>query len=325
MPPGDYLETAVQREPLTGHVGKSGAVLERVLLEDGRRLVVKHLEPATDLVMTVADDRDCRELRHWQDGLLDRLPDGVGHAVVDGWRTGTGATLVMRDLGAGVLSWEDRLDEHRWHFLVDRLGRLHRAFLGSAPAALVPLESTLGLFAPDRLAPYVDDANPLPGLVIRGWRLFAGRVPADVSAPVFELLARPERLAKALAARPCTLVHGDLTTVNVAIEDDRIVLLDWSLACSAPGALDLARFLAGCASVVDVSREQMIEDYRLAAGPAFDNDAMDLAILGGLLWLGWNKALDAAEHPEAWMRDREREDLDWWVRRARSALAAGLL
>jgi hypothetical protein len=111
----------------------------------------------------------------------------------------------------------------------------------------------------------------------------------------------------------------------MALEGDRLTLLDWSLPAAAPAALDLARFVAGCSSVVDVGREQMIDDFRLAAGPACDDASLRLALLSGLVWLGWNKALDAALHPDAATRAREREDLDWWVREGRETLEAGLL
>jgi len=50
-----------------------------------------------------------------------------------------------------------------------------------------------------------------------------------------------------------------------------------------------------------------------------------LALLAGLMWLGWNKALDAAEHPDPAKRERERRDLEWWVRKARTALECGAL
>jgi len=51
-----YLDSAVERVPFGDHVGKSGATLERVLLADGRRVVVKKLSPATDLVMALTGD-----------------------------------------------------------------------------------------------------------------------------------------------------------------------------------------------------------------------------------------------------------------------------
>jgi hypothetical protein len=52
---------------------------------------------------------------------------------------------------------------------------------------------------------------------------------------------------------------------------------------------------------------------------------MGLALLAGLLWLGWNKALDAYEHSDSVVRRRERDDLGWWVSKARATLATGVL
>jgi hypothetical protein len=74
-----------------------------------------------------------------------------------------------------------------------------------------------------------------------------------------------------------------------------------------------------------MSREELLAAYQRAAGPAYDEDSMHLALLAGLVWLGWNKALDAAEHPDPAMRRRERADLDWWVARARTTLEKGYL
>jgi hypothetical protein len=122
-----------------------------------------------------------------------------------------------------------------------------------------------------------------------------------------------------------TLAHGDLATVNMAFDGDDLVLLDWAMPVAAPGTLDVARFVAGCSSVAGLSREETISAYRDAAGPAYDETAMRLALLLGLVWLGWNKALDAAEHPDPAIRAREREDLDWWVGQARRSLESGMV
>jgi hypothetical protein len=322
-------ERVVEREPLTMHVGKSGAALERWLLDDGSRLVVKHLTPGSDLLMSLTDDLGCREYTIWASGLLDRLPAGLAHAVVDGWREADGAALAMRDLGDEVLTWEDRLDAERCRWVVERLAGLHDAFsdvpLERWRESLTDLSAFITLFSPERLRPYDEGASPIPRLAVRGWRLFEQTVPPGVSGPVLDLLSRPGPLVSALRRCPCTLVHGDFATVNLAVEPDVLVLLDWSMSTQAPGAIDVARFIAGCSSVVDLSRDEVIEAYADAAGPAFHEPAMRLALLGGAMWLGWNKALDAHEHPDAAVREREREDLDWWVRQARTTLRSGLL
>jgi hypothetical protein len=320
----DLVHDCADREPLAGHVGKSGALLERLRLPDGRTVVVKRVRPSTDLILagtgaTVSWEHVLRE-----SGLLDRLPDGIGHAVLDSWVEGDETVIVMRDLGSAVLTWEDRLDVGRCAWLVDRVAALHRAFLGAPLAGLAPLDRLVSLFTPDAMRRVTDGDNPLPRLSRRGWEIFPDLVPADVAAPVQALLDDVGPLVRALRSRPLTLTHGDLATVNVAVEGDDLVLLDW-LPCASPGAVDIARFVAGCSSVVDMSREELLAAYRDAAGPAYDEEAMHLALLAGLVWLGWNKALDAAGHPDPALRERERADLAWWTDAARTTLEKGYL
>jgi len=84
MEAGSILQNAVERIPLVDHEGKSGAALERVLLADGQRLIVKRFSPSTDLVMALTGDTVGREYQLWSRGVLDRLPPQVGHPVVGG-------------------------------------------------------------------------------------------------------------------------------------------------------------------------------------------------------------------------------------------------
>jgi hypothetical protein len=322
---GEYLDDVVGREPMVDHEGKSGALLERVTLADGRRLVVKRFSRETDLLMAALGDVVGREYLVWARGILDRLPPEIGHAVVDGWVDGDETVIVMRDLGDSVLTWQDRLTRERCGWMLTRVAAQHRAFLGRAPDDLTPLPDLLALFAPDRMAPFVNAANSLAAVTIRGWEVFGETVPAEVVDPVFALLADPRPLADALQSRPTTLIHGDLATVNMAFSESRLTLLDWAMPAAASGAVDIARFVAGCSSVVDISREQIIADYAEAAGPAYDEIAMRLSLLSALCWLGWNKALDAAGHPDPAVRAREQQDLEWWIRQARQTLNAALL
>jgi hypothetical protein len=47
------LDTALDRAPVNDD-GRSGAVVERVVLADGSRVVVKRFDPAVDLVMRIS-------------------------------------------------------------------------------------------------------------------------------------------------------------------------------------------------------------------------------------------------------------------------------
>ena len=254
----ELLAGAVERVALTEHAGKSGAGLERVRLPDGRTFVVKRIAPESDLTLGLTGGTVGHELLLWQSGTLDRLPAGVGHAVVDGWLEGETTVIVMRDLGDAVLTWDDRLTADQTLWMVERIAALHRACLDDPPADLAPLDRVLDAFAPHRIAALADDGNELMTLALRGWDVFGDVVPPDVAAPVFALLADIAPLADALTARPLAFCHGDLATVNMAFVDDQLVLLDWALPTAAPGSLDLSRLLAGCSSVLEPTREAVV-------------------------------------------------------------------
>src|SRR5688572_2269688 len=121
------LARVTDRVPLDGHDGRSGARLERGLLDGAQRVVVKTVEPGGDLTLVLGGDPGGRELRLWADGVLDRLPPGIGHAVLGaGWIAGQQVT-VMRDLGAAVLTWDRRLDADELHRLFAGLAAVHTA------------------------------------------------------------------------------------------------------------------------------------------------------------------------------------------------------
>jgi aminoglycoside phosphotransferase (APT) family kinase protein len=188
---------------------------------------------------------------------------------------------------------------------------MHEAFYGQPLAGLCSLEARVTLFAPRRMAPLVGQ-GALPGQVLRGWEMFAKQAPRDVAQAVLDLLEEPSPLVSRLATRPATLLHGDLWLVNLALEPDQVVLFDWGLATWGPPELEIASFLAGNAAQVQASREHILEDYRRLAGEHHDEPGMRLGLLTGLLELGWNKALHAAD----------RADLDWWIRAAEPGLEA---
>ena len=325
MTPSQLLHQAVSRTVLAGHEGRSGAGLEHVRLADGTGYIVKRVTPASDLTLALTGGTVAREYLLWRSGELDRLPPGVRHAVVDAWVEGETTVIVMEDLGDKVLTWESWLSTDETDWVLARVAAMHRRFLGSPPQEVVPLDRVLTAFAPGQMRGLADQGNELAGLACRGWEIFAQTVPADVAGPVLVLLEDPTRLVTALGAGPVTLAHGDLATVNMARDDDTLVLLDWALATAAPGALDIAWLLAGCSSMLEPSREHVLATYAGLAGPAHDIRSLRLALLAGLMWLGWNKALDAAEHPDPAKRERERRDLEWWVREARETLQDGAL
>jgi hypothetical protein len=125
---------------------------------------------------------------------------------------------------------------------------------------------------------------------------------------------------------PATIDHAILAVEEdgdgwAVVMRERVVLLDWGTQTGwAPPAVEVAWYLAVNASRIDATREQVLDDFRAAEGECHDEDALRLALLGGLVQLGWDKALHASGHPDPAVRAREAADLAWWTARARDAL-----
>ena len=129
------------RMPLADNDGKSGAVIERAVLADGTRVIVKCFDPAQDIVMRLTGDARGREVELFTSGVLDRLPEGVGHSVLGGWYDDDGhGVLVMRDLGDLPMRWSDPVTPTLAAQLLRGVVALHREFAGAPPEQLTPLD-----------------------------------------------------------------------------------------------------------------------------------------------------------------------------------------
>lgn len=309
------LERVVERTVLDDHDGRSGARLERVRLDDGTRLVVKYADPAADLTVALTGGVD-RERLLWTSGVLDRLPAGLGHAIVDVSDEDGTTVTVMRDLGDAVPGWKRTLTAGECDRILTALVGMHGAFAGDGPVGLCSLETRLTLLSPQVAG---SQAGELPRLILRGWENFADLVDRSVVDAVFALHADPAPLATALRRGGTTLLHADLWPVNLALLPDELVFLDWALATEGPPALDLAIFLSGSAAHVTPTRESLITHFRALNAQVTEAD-VDLALLAGLLDLAWNKALDATTHEDPQTRTRAHTDLAWWVQHGRAGL-----
>jgi hypothetical protein len=332
----EVLRGILDRSPVNDD-GRSGAVLERVTLADGSRVVVKQFDPTVDLVMRLSGDLTGREVELVRRGVLDGLPPTVLHPVIDAWYDDGRGVLVMRDLGDAVLTWESVVSPDQARTMFAAIADLHAAFLGSAPDGLTPLDLLLGLFEPPRIRPHA--GSSLVDYALRGWEYWPEVAPGEVGERVLALAQDTAPLTGACRALPSTLLHGDLATVNMAFEPDRpgcLTLIDWGLVAAGPAEFDIGRLLAGCAqlfgpvgrdaSATIVARlDGLLALQREVAGPAYDDAAMRLGLLAGVCWLGWNKALDIVEHPDPAVRERERAALPWWLRQAELALETGLV
>lgn len=105
------------------------------------------------------------------------------------------------------------------------------------------------------------------------------------------LEGRYEPVIEELLAMPKTVIHGEFYASNVLVAGDaaapRVCPVDWELAASAPGLIDLAALVSGGWS--DEDREAIVSAYRSTVGPAsFSKRQLDLARLHlAVQWLGW--------------------------------------
>ncbi len=314
----ELLAGATTREPLAGSDGKSGSVLERVVI-DGERFVLKQLHPDSDWTMRGFGDLGCRPVAMWTSGLLDAMPTTVDHAVVGAaaglGRNGWGGALLMRDVGEHLVpEGADVLPLEHHRQLLDHLADLSATFWGAEGVPeLLSLESRWSAFTPGWLA--AEEARGWPDAVPRiaadGWARFADRAPVDVRGIVDELRRDVDPLVRAARRTPCTFLHGDWKLGNVGIAPDRTVLLDWSYPGIGPVAYDLAWYLSLNRSRLPESKEASIDALRGSLeARSIDTSGwwepqMDVCLLGALVQHGWEKALgDDAE-------------LGWWCDRAR--------
>jgi aminoglycoside phosphotransferase (APT) family kinase protein len=313
------LAGAVARVPMVVADGRSGSVLERVTLADGRVVVVKRVAPAWDWIMRGTNDRG-RIAELWSSGLLARVPAVLDHGVLAVEPDGDGWLVVMRDLAATFVPDDARLSRAQSRRVLAAAAALHAAFWGAPPTpALCSLADRYAFLSP---ATARRDRHPLAGTILAGWERFAELAPADAGEAVLAVVERPERLAAALARFPATLIHGDLKLGNLGlVPGGRVVAVDWGTQTGwAPPAVEWAWYLAINASRVDASHEELLADVRAAGAERHDEDALRLGLLGGLVQLGWDKAFHAVEHPDAAVRAREAADLAWWVARAGAGL-----
>jgi hypothetical protein len=84
QPSRRLLDTVVERHPMVTD-GKSGALLERVRLADGRTLVVKHVDGGRDWIMQATGDPG-RVGRLWSGGVFAVVPGVIDHGMTQ-WPT----------------------------------------------------------------------------------------------------------------------------------------------------------------------------------------------------------------------------------------------
>jgi phosphotransferase family enzyme len=314
----ELLAGATSREPIRPSDGKSETLFERVVI-GGERYVVKHLHCDDDWIARATGDLTCRPLEVWRSGLLEEVPDCIDHAVVGVaaglGRHGWGAALLMRDVGQWLVPEGDAplpFEQHR-RFL-DHMAALCAAFWGwQDERGLMPLSHRYLFFGPwlPETEAALGSGAVVPRLAAEGWTRFPDAAPRAATI-VLPLVSEPWPLVEALERTPTTFVHGDWKAGNLGTgPDGRTILIDWAYPGRGVACGELTWYLAVNAARLPESYEDAIAAYR----HSLENHGIDtsgwwetqlgLALLGGLVLFGWDKALHA-----------DPDDLAWWEERA---------
>lgn len=317
----ELLRGATGHEPLAGNAGKSGARIERVRI-GGERYVLKYLDRTEDWRMRAAGVLGGATLELWSRGLLAGLPGCIEQpivAVARGPRPGRPGgvevtALLMRDVGPWLVEVADgpvALPVHR-RFL-DHMAALHAAFWQAGPQIdIVPPMTRYLELSPwtARVEEQLGSGHLVPRLIGQGWPLLAQVAPV-AAAIVLPLALDPGPLVAALDATPQTLVHGNFKLDNLGLTPDRrTVLLDWEGSGRGAATADLAWYLAVNCRRLPEPKEAAIQAYResleahgVDTGPWWD-DQLALALLGGLVQFGWEKAFGGLDDELAWWQDK---------------------
>lgn len=310
----------IHREPYLSD-GLSGALLERITLEDGRTLIAKHISTATDYTMRATHDSG-RLAGLWDMSFFERLPQGVDHAMVAVEPEDQGWVVYMRDKSASLLGWGYPMTRQENRRVFTCVARLHRDLGDPLVPGLCTLEDRIAFLSP--AAVQKEAMHPRPFAMHRhvrlGWQCFVDLVPSDVRTAVFAVHEAPAALAAKLRKCASTFIHGDLNPANVGFEGDGLVLIDWgSLSAMAPPAIEFTWFLA-LGTFAGITLGEALDEAIAAMGDRHDPLALELALVGSFAAFGWKMALEASVGGDGRRKTASRGVLEWWTQRVRQAL-----
>lgn len=308
----DLSTLIVERAPLDGGQGNSGNRIERVRLSDGRELILKAVSPRWDWITRATGD-DGRIATMWADGVFDAMPPSIDHAIVAVQRAGDEWHVFMRDVAASLLRDDIRHGADTAIRILRAAADVHDTFSQRELPALCSIEDRYDMLSP-RTAEREKDLEPrVSGLITRAWEAFYDNMPDDIGAIVARLSKDVTPVAEQLRACEQTLVHGDLRIGNAGFDGDRTILLDWGDRTGvAPAAVDLAWFIGFDAKRLDMTRDDIVAAFRELEGRRFDERALHLALIGGLVHLGAHIGLGFLTDDEAG-RAAAVEDAQWWA------------
>jgi hypothetical protein len=299
--------------------GWSGNRLERLRTADGRTLIAKRIDPSADWIGRNSGDEG-REGLLYTRGLFRRIPAAIDPAVVTAGFDGEAWWIVMRDVSDRLLDTTSPISRDQNRLVMRAANSMWEEFWGERHDCLCELGARI-TFARPHVAEIERDAlDLLPKQFEAAWEALAEAVDADVAEPTLALLDDPSPLVAKLESYGTTLLHGDLRDEQIGLDDGTLIALDWGLATQGHPVVDLAWYMLHDVWRIEATHDDIVEDFRRARGERDDPRAVDLLGLLGLMMYGWIFGLCAVIHTDPVERQWARQELAWWVPRARHSL-----
>jgi len=299
--------------------GWSGNRLERLRTAERRTLIAKRIDPSADWIGRNSGDQG-REGLLFTEGLFERMPPAIDAAVVAAEHEGDAWWVVLRDVSDRLLDADSPISRDQNRRVLRAANAMWEEFWGERHDFLCDSGARIALARPQVAELERDAVDLLPKQFEAAWEAFAEAVENDVAQPILALLDDPSPLVSRLESHGTTLLHGDLRDEHIGFDDGALIVLDWGVATQGHPVLDLAWYMVHDVWRTEATHDEVVEDFRRARGERDDPCAVDLLGLLGLMMYGWIFGLCAVIHTDSAERRWAREELAWWVPRARHSL-----
>ena len=225
----DLLAGATERAGLAEVPGKSGATLERVVI-DGQGYVLKHLDLAEDWTMRASGCLPGAPLVLWERGILARLPGCLNQPIVGAAPEPHGCALLTRDVTPWLVPATDApvpLDQHAR--LLRHMAAMQADFWACGDEFTSCRPCTLpGALAWMAAAEAAVGSRHLVPLAGRQGLAAAGRGRPRGGRGCHPAGARPGSAGGGAGRELQTFVHSNWKLDNLGTDDaGRTVVLDW--------------------------------------------------------------------------------------------------
>jgi hypothetical protein len=299
--------------------GWSGNRLERLRTAERRTLIAKRIDPSADWIGRNSGDQG-REGLLFTEGLFERMPAAIDAAVVAAEHEGDAWWVVLRDVSDRLLDADSPISRDQNRRVLRAANAMWEEFWGERYDFLCDSGARITLARPQVAELERDAVDLLPKQFEAAWEAFVEAVEDDVAQPILALLDDPSPLVSRLESHGTTLLHGDLRDEHIGFDDGALIVLDWGVATQGHPVLDLAWYMVHDVWRTEATHDEVVEDFRRARGERDDPCAVELLGLLGLMMYGWIFGLCAVIHTDPAERRWAREELAWWVPRARHSL-----